>query len=151
MSFAVCCFFLACTLLKVRAACKSAQRNGTQRWNLLWKGTLKEGLFCDDPQLPLEFVRKLYFQCISVRAGWQAQLGLHSSKGFDSDCMESNRKEDFSEASAVHKGEFCVPSPQASKQHIGMSTDKQMHLLRMFPPSTSLFILSIPVCHTGRS
>ena len=35
---------------------------------------------------------------------------LHESctvhEGFNSDCMESCRKEDFSETSAVHKGEF---------------------------------------------
>ena len=32
--------------------------------------------------------RKPYFQCISVRAGWQAQQGLHSYEGFNSNCME---------------------------------------------------------------
>ena len=36
---------------KMRAACKSALRHGTQGWSLLWKGTLKKGLFCNDPQV----------------------------------------------------------------------------------------------------
>ena len=40
--------------------------------------------------------------------GWNGKL--HESctvhEGFDSDCMECHRQEDFSETSAVHKGEF---------------------------------------------
>ena len=61
MSFASVVFPLLAPCSKVRTACKSAQRHGTWGWSLLWKDTLKKGLFCDDPQLPCGIWHCIFF------------------------------------------------------------------------------------------
>ena len=50
--------------------------------------------------------RKPHFQCISVKEDCKLNWGCTVHKGFNLDCMESSGKKNFSEASAVHEGEF---------------------------------------------
>ena len=59
---------------KVRAACKAHSALLSRDGNFLWKGTLKEGLFCDDPQLPYGIRPGMASDLTWTRAKARAQI-----------------------------------------------------------------------------